>query len=271
MAWILCALPFLAASQPSMVTGLHLPERDKVNQIPFDAPDFLSDKSFGKPKKSTDLGIYFPPAGDQKDQGSCVAFSLSYSLISYLERILHSSDYNITDGQPDASKVFSPSFVFNGVKGKGATKNCLEGIDFYDAFMFIQKKGICTWLDYPYSGNVGGCGTDVPSTVYDKAEDYLGYKFYRIGTGMDVLKHYLTTFNPVIIGIYTSKDMAKDGYAHDPDQGPFLWSPKKADIGPYHAMLCVGFDNKRSCFILLNSWGVESWQQRWAGSEKTPL
>lgn len=245
------------AQQKEGETGLLLPKRDLVQKIPFEIIS-KAFKALTPTKPSASLKDYFPPAMDQKDQQSCVSFSVAYSLVSYVERILRKRDYHVQKELPDFSRVYSPAFVFNGVKSLKGSSNCNSGIDFYDGFKFIESKGVSTWAEFPYLGGKDECSAPISQNIYNKAQGLIGYVFYRTGKDLETLKFYIGSFNPVIIGIYTSENMFSEGSNHAlaTSKKEYIWNPVKGDFYRYHAMLCVGYDDVKKRFLLLNSWGA---------------
>lgn len=120
-----------------------------------------------------------------------------------------------------------------------------------------DNRGAAKWSVFPYNGVIDQCNVSIPGSVYHSAGDLIGYVFYRIDPSVETIKYYISTYNPVIIGIYTSQGMLDEGrqYAASNSKSRFLWAPGKNDISDYHAMVCVGFDDVNKQFILLNSWG----------------
>lgn len=240
------------------VTGLELPDHSSTQNVPFDIFEISIPKwNYKNKNKNFDLIEHLPPVLNQGVQGSCVAFSLGYGLVSYYEKSLFSYSYNVKNHLPDFTKVYSPSFIFNGVKNKNVDLNCINGIRFTDAFDFIQRNGVAKWSEYPYFPSSYSCSNPIGQNVFNGAKDLIGYRFFRVDNREEILKAYLLDFKPIIVGIWASGQMAKDGFAHGESKSkdPFIWKPKADDIDGYHAMLVVGFDDNTKQFILMNSWG----------------
>lgn len=237
-------------------TGLKLPILDSINKLPYAEIELNYIKNNQPPVVRRDLSPYLPPSLDQgRTQASCVAFCLSYELLSYYERMTKKYSYNVKGNLPDFNTVFSPSFVFSGVKINNRDANCLDGISFFDAFNFIQDNGTAKWALFPYDKISTSCIGNIGSDVFKEAQKMKGYTFYKISSDRKMLKAYLTQNIPVIIGIYTSKSMYENGLRHKNIDKPYIWNPAGSDLAQYHAMLCVGFDDIKKCFILMNSWG----------------
>jgi hypothetical protein len=98
---------------------------------------------------------WFPPIGDQGQQGSCASFSIGYYFKSYQEAKEHK--WNLTDAKwtggnddgnvslPYQSKIMSPAFVYNLING-----GVDEGSDFETPIRLVCNVGICSWQNMPY-------------------------------------------------------------------------------------------------------------------------
>jgi hypothetical protein len=236
------------------MSGLKLPTREKLDRLPQDQQPIEKSEKHGMfPLRLADstVQLYYPPAGQQGKQGSCTAFSVGYALVSYYEKRRAGYSYDTGfDGLPSDTKVFSPAFVFNAL----CSGNCEEGIEFIDAFDLIRDNGICKWVDFKYDGTKLKCTPSPDNKVYAKASPFSGYRFFRARRSFDKFMEYLDAGIPLIIGIYTSETMFKDGFSSE-KKTPYFWNPSENDMLDYHAILCVGYDKAKESFILLNSWG----------------
>ncbi|WP_121811225.1 C1 family peptidase [Mucilaginibacter kameinonensis] len=237
---------------------LLVPAFDSVKNIPYDTLDrgalnFMKSRS----KTARINPSFFPPAGDQLEQGSCAAFCTSYSLVSYYEKRQGGYSYGERNNKPDYKTVYSPAFVFNAIKYEQRNRNCGSGIDFSQAFGLIGRKGICKWFDYPYTGSLQNCNANPGAAAFAKAATLDNYRFRRISSDIETVKEYIALEIPVIVGLYSSGSMDLEGYNHVDKTKPFLWSPASDDIDAYHAILCVGYNDITRRFILLNSWGFD--------------
>lgn len=252
---IILLLP--SKSKRAKKNGLEFSKREDIIRIPFDT---IKDKQYlFLTKKKTIEGM--PPASDQRDQGSCVPFSLGYYLMSYYEKRRRGYSYLIVNNIANSGRVFSPAFIYYAVKDAQNSGDCSSGIDFASTFNFINKYGACTWREFPYSGEGDICGRPPVQAQYTNASLQSGYVFYRIDRDITTMKSYLMSEIPIIVGLYASKKMDVDGYHHNLQDGHFFWNPSNDDIDGYHAILCVGFDENLQCFILLNSWGFNWGEQ----------
>jgi len=127
-----CLMPKGYAQHPWPKLGLlettaaeldSLPQRVSVN-VPPDA----------KLDPAKDLSALMPPAGNQKKQGACAAFSTAYAYLSYLENLHSPAPYQNGNGL-DKSKVFSPAFIFNTL----ALAQIPKRIECQDGILFIFR------------------------------------------------------------------------------------------------------------------------------------
>jgi len=243
---------------PIGVSGLLLSNRDSVMKMKFLEPPVFdkNEKSLLDSQTDDNRDDRFPPAGNQRHQGSCVAFTLSYNLISYYEKSLNNYSYESMFGFIDYSKVYSPTFVHNSIIYSRPSPNCQSGISFLSAFKLIEAKGCCTWEQFPYVGDPI-CDRAPLENDIKQARELTGYKFYRVKKDFVRFKDFLDSDYPLIVGLFTSKKMVQEGYEAGKVSKPYFWNPRQNDTEEYHSILCVSFDEKKDAFLLLNSWGKE--------------
>ena len=85
-----------------------------------------------------DLSNAMPPAGNQGQQSSCVAWACAYANYSYLNQNGSGCEY-IVDNEINETCLFSPSFIYNQING-GQNR----GTSFYDAFQIMRNRGCAT-------------------------------------------------------------------------------------------------------------------------------
>ena len=101
--------------------------------------------------KPIDGKVYFPPAGDQGQTGSCGAFSSVYYIMTYEMAREHKTDLTgitfakpdknveTTWGPSDTSKVMSPAFLYHLANGGGGGTSGAYNL------MLLGNLGCCTW------------------------------------------------------------------------------------------------------------------------------
>jgi hypothetical protein len=221
-------------------TGLILPTEEELRSVPLVSTPF---SGIELPIRA-DLSPDFPPPGSQGIQNSCVAWTLAYSMKSYQERKEEGNNLVTTTGQPDYNYIFSPAFIYNQLNyGRDG------GCHMHDALNLLQEKGVCTWSDMPYS-------------TYDYKQQpsiqaLTKAKRYRIDTWRRVniqsireVKTQIQAGYPVIIGAMIDEGFER--YDNPPD---WIWKHSEGAVKFAHAMLVVGYDDSRTAFKVINSWG----------------
>ncbi len=201
----------------------------------------------GLPPK-VDLRDFFPPAGFQGKQGSCVAFATSYAVQSYYEfqnRKKLFQDWNsLKIGNSINPKVvFSPAFVYNSLnKGKD------NGITYFEALSFLVHYGSVPWEYMPYSPQNF---TQKPDPkLYEIAKQYSIQEFKRVRfQNLEELKTFLANKEPILTGVIIYSNL------HDLKANEIYSSHSGKPLGG-HAIVLVGYDDEKKAFLFLNSWGT---------------
>lgn len=195
---------------------------------------------------SVDLSPYFPPAGDQGDQSSCVGWAIGYAARAY---------YAIAQEKRsvDPRNIPSPAYIYNSIVDPPG--QCDEGSSMTDA-LDLLKSGALSLADAPYNEN--RCARP---TARDKARA----SDFRIDTwlavdprSLDQVKGELARGHPVVISLET-----RPHFSDVKGDAVYRAGRGEADDGG-HAMAVVGYDDARQAFKLINSWGP-SWGNRGYG------
>lgn len=198
--------------------------------------------------KAVDLSGYMPPVMDQGRQGSCVGWATGYYLRSYLEN----SRNGITDAMKDRQFKFSPSFVFNHIK---ANDRC-DGAFLPDAFQVLTNKGAATFRTFPYREET--CCMIPGSLALREAKRFKIKRWGRVDfKDPDNLKRFLQGGIPIVLGIKApiSLKLLKKNR---------VYKTSLRTSGDGHALVCVGFDDNKQAFKVVNSWG-KTWADRGFG------
>ena len=227
-------------------------------------PYELSSGGTGTLQPSFDLTQYMPPIRDQNPQGSCVAFALSY-LKSFEEKVQYNYDYT-NNGIVDYSKIMSPAFIYNQRPYK---INCeTDGMDVPSALQFLKDYGDCTEQEFSYDKN--NC-TNQPNDVIKK--DALKNKikaiteiYFTESDALDKMKSAISQMQPVVCDIRVDAEFTnflptfswgnntwKANNSGDPFNSNYIRGPA------YHCILAIGYDDNKSAFKIINSWGT-GWQ-----------
>jgi len=243
IAWVVCAV-----SQPSHVraaerfeTGLAFASDEDYEKLPK-RPKF---RAF-LPERY-ELTDFFPPPGRQGLQGSCTAWAVAYGARSFYQ--------GASLGRKlDRSQAFSPAYVYN--QTKLSANHCNSGSSLIAALQVLSRQGVARIAEFPYAEE--RCDQlPTPAHRASAAPNAIkGFSAIRRGD-IDGVKGALIKGNPVIVGMMTSDSFHRL-------RGPGIFSDETDQTDGGHAMVIVGYDDKRGAFKLLNSWG-ELWGDRGYG------
>lgn len=120
-----------------------------------------------------------------------------------------------------------------------------------DGIKSVATIGVCDEIVWPYSKNLR-TKPDVKSYRNAKRRHHQTLEYQRVDRDLNQFRHALTNRNPVVIGFSVYQNF------YDSGRAPFFTAfPQGSQVGG-HAVLVVGYDDTRNCFICRNSWG-EGW------------
>lgn len=230
LALCLLAGPAFAAERSS---GLIFTPPDQLRGIPLASSPYAG----AELPPVVDLSDRMPPAGDQGNQQSCVAFAIAYALKSYQE------NQELKWGFATPDHIFSPSFIYNQIN---------NGVDggslFTDALNLLSSDGVPPISVMPYNEH------DFRSQPTEAAR--AAAKKYRIDTWRQVnpqdvreVKAQLNAGYPVIVGVTVDDALLHLGAGA-------VWGAATGTLRGGHALLVVGYDDSKNAFKFLNSWGT---------------
>jgi hypothetical protein len=220
---------------------------------------------------------WFPPIGDQGQQGSCASFAVGYYCKTYQEAKEHSWDLTgatwtggAADGNISAGyqgMVMSPAFVYDLINGGRDV-----GSDFETPIRLVSNVGICSWMNMPYYYQ--NCTRWPTEAAWNEAPLYrsnstYGYQYLYVNTtqGVESLKNWLAAGNLAIIGIGAYDNLLDLPSRSDQD---LLIKDKYVFGGLDHAATIVGYDDlftymedgsvHHGAFKIVNSWGKGDWE-----------
>jgi hypothetical protein len=210
----------------------------------------LSDDDNKNPlPESANLQKFAPTAGNQGQQGSCVAWSSAYGARSIVE--------SARTGQPGDNVKFSPSFLYNQIGMDGC-----QGSYIIKAMEFMTKQGAIPYNAFPYTDK--DCSNQPDNQLVQQAAQYKMRGYNRLSLGdrndaidLNAIKQNLSQGAPVVIG------MMVGGSYMQPMMGKDSWEPSEEDKSMQgfggHAQCVVGYDDKKygGSFLIMNSWGPE--------------
>lgn len=243
------SLSFLCVYHVGAETGLVLDEREINGNIPAWNPPrsrsvmVRSAVSIDLRKNSAGKAL-FPDAGNQGQMGSCTAFATAYHMKSYMETLDQGWE------PKGANRIFSPAFVYNQING-GVDR----GSSIYKALELMQTKGAATLQLSPYK--VGDFRTQPSPGALKEAANFRIHSFNQLRT-LDDIKAALQEGHPVVAGITTDALFMTgrfDVYGAGKFQRQYAGSCSNETHGR-HAVVFVGYDDKKRALLLLNSWGT---------------
>ena len=205
-------------------------------------------------KGSVDLSQtpYFPPVGDQAQQGSCAAWATSYYTNTYYQAKVH----NWTDVKNNLHHVMSPAWTYN--KANGGED---QGSSFLGNFYVMSTIGDASMATMPYS--------DADYKSWGTEDAWREAPIGRIPnvemtdvTNIDVIKSWIDNGSLVNFAINADAlgDKGNEAFA----DGNYIVSAQEYQNfagQPNHGQTIVGYDDSITddgdvgAFRVVNSWG----------------
>ncbi len=191
---------------------------------------------------SIDIGVDFPPPRSQGGQGSCVGWAVAYALKSYHERI--ERGWPLTDER----NLMSPAYVYNQIKLPGG------GAYFTDALNLLIDQGVSSWSQMPY--NPYDDRTQPSAAARAEAASYRIADWGTVqrtthAVFVQEIKRHLAAADPVLIGVPVYPDFVSLSEFNP------VYDDADGVARGYHAIVIVGYDDARSAFKVINSWGTD--------------
>jgi hypothetical protein len=217
--------------------------------------------------RQVDLSSWFPPAGDQGRQSSCVAWALSYGAMSYRKN--RWDDRSYAPGTPvDSANTFSPAYLYNLITSFGRSPTeapseqaCLNGTDAETMLRLAMISGSCPLSVMPYDTTLASCCKDPTAEVMMTALGNQIPPALILGNyAPEQWRYHLAEGRPIIVTIAADGDLVSGG---DSAAGSawYTWSWPPLDLEAFgHAVVCTGYSDD-STFTFLNSWGL-GWGMR---------
>lgn len=197
--------------------------------------------------RSVLLTEWLPPVGNQGRQGSCGGWATAYYVYSYAV----AKQRKLTPEQrADKRFQFSPAFLYNQVNGGER----LGGSNMPTLFKLMAEKGCATMAEMPYSEEDW---TSQPSpAALTRGEKYkirsAGMLAAKGKVDVNLLKTWLAEVQtPLIFCIPIYQDFPASSVGSD-----YVYSDTTTTVRGLHAITCVGYDDDKKAFRLVNSWGA---------------
>lgn len=264
-------------------TGLTAPSDSEWSDIAENGYIIEAVTNQAAPPAAVDLSLspYFPPIGDQANQGSCASFAVGYYCKTYQEAKEHNwdlSEARWTGGDNDGnitaayqSKVMSPAFLYNLIN-TGAD----VGSDFETPIRLVSNVGICSWEKMPYYWQdytrwpTEDAWAEAPMYRANSTYSYQ-YLYTNTTQGIESLKNWLAAGNPAIIGIDAIDNLWKyTDNSNALNSQDLLTTDTYTFTGLNHAATIVGYDDlftyvengtvRHGAVKIANTWGKGSWE-----------
>jgi hypothetical protein len=229
----LVPLILTAQQQPPFATGLEFADQAAYQGIPLASTPLM-----GNLPSNRDLSSHFPTPGQQGTQSSCVGWAVS-ALKTFQERVERSWSLN------DPQHVFSPAFIYNQIR---SSSDCRGGSSFLAALNLLRRDGAATLADFPYDPN--SCAAPPTPLIKQNAAVFRIADWRRVNVQDETeVKNQITANFPVLIATQVDQAFMNLAGANVYTQftGPSLGG---------HAMVVVGYDDAKSAFKVMNSWGT---------------
>ena len=210
-----------------------------------DLPDHR-DIMFGSVRKvpaklppKVNLVPYCSPVEDQGQLGSCTGNALAGAL-EFLEK---KNDKPFVD--------ISRLFIYYNERVIEHSVSSDAGAMIRDGIKTLAKQGACSEKSWPYV--ISKFSAKPPASCYKEAAKHQITAYQRLST-LDEMRTCLSDGFPFVFGFtvydsFESQQVAKTGTVQMPKRGEKV-------LGG-HAVLAVGYDDKKKRFTVRNSWGPD--------------
>ena len=177
-----------------------------------------------------------PPIYDQGSIGSCTANALC-AAVQYIKPSLQGSRL----------------FVYYNTRLIENTVNQDAGARLYNGVKSLIRYGVCQESNWPYIENYFSIQPKPP--CYKAAKQNVLLKNYALRNNINKMKAALVSGFPFVVGIaiydsFETDEVEKTGFVPMPGRYDTLMGG--------HAVLCVGYNDRKQRWIMRNSWG-KSW------------
>jgi C1A family cysteine protease len=193
-----------------------------------------------------------PPIANQGETSQCVAFSGAYYILGMYNGLKgNSQNLNIAP---------SPEFAFAYFKKINNDSKCGDG-----CFLFsdpseniigmadiLKNYGTCSWNQMPFVEQKTCAftnSTQVEQAKVNKIDDYYVLSKNEF-TNTDELKSWLYAGYPLWFAVDVDAGFADL-------KASAVWNKASGKNEGGHAMVIMGYDNKKNAFKIANSWGTE--------------
>jgi hypothetical protein len=190
--------------------------------------------------EEVDLSAKFPTPGNQGQQSSCTAWATGYAMRSYYEGRRRNWDLTSPD------QIISPGYIYNRLHDYRGS--CDVGTPISDALELLKTAGAPTLSAYPYLEN--DCSRPANAEQVRRGTEFRINGWSGIDSKKpDDAKGQLARGNPVVFGMDVSDSFENLS-------GPGIYDDVASARTGGHAMVLVGYSERRQAFKVMNSWGT---------------
>jgi len=198
--------------------------------------------------RRVDLRRHCPRVQDQGNPGTCTAHAVA-AAYAFEQRVLR-------------FRPITPSRLFIYYNERSLTKqrglNCV--VRLRDALRAVSKRGVCPEALWPYSEDSKVLRAKPSKEAFAAAANHKIIEYHRIPIGHLSHKSFLRHLQqcladgcPFLFGFtlyegFESKEVKKSGIMPEPDR-------KREKLLGGHAVMGVGYDDRRRAVLVRNSWG----------------
>jgi C1A family cysteine protease len=185
-----------------------------------------------------DLRRQCPPVYDQGSLNSCTAHALAAAVWFQARK---------TGASPPA---LSRLFIYYNERSAERQPRCNVPVSLRDAHQAVERFGVCPERHWRYA--IGNFSVRPPARCYNEGLVFRVTRYLRVARNIRHLRACLAQNLPFSMGLsvyssFESRVVRRSGVVPMP-------KPSEALLGG-HAVLAVGYDDARKCFVVRNSWG----------------
>lgn len=208
--------------------------------------------------KSWDLFKYLDGAGYQGTSHTCVAWALAH-MKTIQDHVQNKWNGVYSNGtQVDGSRKVSPYYIYDMVRRRlnDNARNCDVDIDVRAALMMLSSVGAISTKSLPIDNS--NCRKPIDGVPHSRISGYflINKQDYSTEQLIDLIKVKLKENVPILILTNYYKSLHDKGFSPQLDKNQPLICDNSFN-GPCssHAMVIVGYDNDKSAFHIVNSYG----------------
>lgn len=207
-----------------------------------DLPEELAARRVAPPSPgslpaSVDLTDRMPPPGDQGSQSSSVAWAAAYAIKTYQEGLQAKWSVNSDRYQ------YSPAWVYNQLSG-----DVDGGVRPSAALALLVEKGADTLKFFPYRDDSFRLQPDTASMA--RGARFPAARWGTLDVDVTTLKKALAANQPVLLTFEVFPDFDTLSAANP------TYDEARDESRGRHAVTLTGYDDGRSAFRFMNSWGT---------------